>query len=144
MQRMHIETDLAKILDSSKLLDFTTEAYHNRLPLAWLGEKEKQKKHSTKVIGQTFEKLVFDGRRDALMLIYHPIAEKNRKLKEKFDAFAKNLDKDEREKLLVGRYNGINESPVFKNPRKLPALVYFSAQQSGDKNVPPIKEQIEF
>ena len=61
------------------------------------------------------------------MLIYHPIAEKNRKLKEKFDAFAKNLDKDEREKLLVGRYNGINESPVFKNPRKLPALVYFSA-----------------
>ena len=47
------------------------------------------------MIGQTFEKLVFDGRRDALVLVYHPVKEKNRKLKEKFDAFAKTLEKEE-------------------------------------------------
>ena len=141
---MHVETDLTKILDSNKLLDFTTDAFHNKLPLAWLGEKEKQKKYSTKVIGQTFEKLVFDGRRDALVLVYHPVKEKNRKLKEKFDAFAKTLDKEEQQKLLVGRYNGVNESPVFKNPKKLPALVYFSALKQEEEGVPPIKEQIEY
>ena len=79
-----------------------------------------------------------------MVLVYHPIAEKNRKLKEKFDAFAKSLDKEEKEKLLVGRYNGINESPVFKNPKKLPALVYFSALKQEGEGVPPIKEQIEY
>jgi len=74
------------------------------------------------------------------MLIYHPVSDKNRKLKEKFDAFSKTLDKEEKEKLLVGRYNGINESPVFKSPRKLPALVYFSALKQEGESVPPIKE----
>ena len=51
MQRMHIETDLAKIVDSEKLLNFATEAFNNKVPLAWLGEKAKVEKHSTKVIG---------------------------------------------------------------------------------------------
>ena len=48
---MHIETDLAKIFDSEKLLNFATEAFNNKVPLAWLGEKAKVEKHSTKVIG---------------------------------------------------------------------------------------------
>lgn len=48
---MHIETDLAKIVDSEKLLHFATEAFNNKVPLAWLGEKAKVEKHTTKVIG---------------------------------------------------------------------------------------------
>ena len=43
-----------------------------------------------KIVGQTFEKLVYDGKRDALVLVYHPHKEKNRGLKKKFEAFAKN------------------------------------------------------
>ena len=42
-----------------------------------------------KIVGQTFEKLVYDGERDALVLVYHPLKEKNRGLKKKFEAFAK-------------------------------------------------------
>lgn len=144
MQRMHAINDVNVLTDSDKLLNFVTEAYYNRLPLAWIGEKEKKIKHSTKIIGQTFEKLVFDGRRDALVMVYHPVAEKNRKLKEKFDAFAKTLSTEDKKKLLVGRYNGINESPVFRNPRKLPALVYFNSQPSDVGSTPPVKEQIEY
>ncbi len=56
---------------------------------------------------------VFDTKRDALMLIYHPVAHKNRGLKERFESLAGSVDP---EKLLVARYNGVNESSVFKNP----------------------------
>ena len=57
------------------------------------------------------------------MLVYHPLDHKNRGLKQKFEAFAKNVDQS---KLLVARYNGVNESAVFKNPVKLPAIVHFT------------------
>ena len=66
-------------------------------------------------------------------------------MKSRFEAFAKSLSEEEKKKLLVGRYNGINESPVFKNPQKLPALVYFNGiKDSEDSGMPPIKEQLEY
>ena len=40
---------------------------------------------------------------------------------------------------MIGRYKGINESEVFKNPDKLPALVYFRKSKS-DENEPTAKE----
>ena len=40
---------------------------------------------------------------------------------------------------MVARYRGINESPVYKVPRKLPALVYFKRQPDGS-----FKEIIEY
>ena len=56
------------------------------------------------------------------MLIYHPLSHKNRGLKEKFDFLA-----DAKTDLDVQffRYNGLNESDVFKTPEKLPAILYF-------------------
>ena len=58
-----------------------------------------------------------------MVLVYHPIAHKNRGLKEKFEAFARQVDS---EKLKVARYSGINESAVFKSPEKLPAILHFT------------------
>ena len=56
-------------------------------------------------------------------MIYHPIEEKNRGLKQKFEAFAELVDKKE---LLVGMYNGVNESDTFVHDLKLPAILYFN------------------
>ena len=74
------------------------------------------------------------------MLVYHPIKEKNRNLKKKFEAFAESLSIDGNQNLLVGRYNGINESAVFKNPKKLPALIHFtSSLKSEEIGISPVK-----
>ena len=56
MQRIHINSDLNTLTDVDKLLKFATEAYFNRLPVTRIGVKEKKKKYSKKIIGQTFEK----------------------------------------------------------------------------------------
>ena len=58
---------------------------------------------------------------------------------------------------MIGRYNGVNESPVFKNPHKLPAIIFFknvgfeepeedksSSNEQKTKQGKRIKEQIEF
>jgi len=76
------------------------------------------------VVGDSLKAHVFDTHRDALMLIYHPVASKNRGLKERFESLAQSVDSS---KLLVARYNGVNESAVFKNPNKLPAIVHFTS-----------------
>lgn len=81
------------------------------------------------MVGQDFEKRVIDSDKDAIVLVYHPLSEKNRGLKQKFEQFAKANTSD---KLLVARMNGgCNESAVYKVPKKLPALVYFKRQEDG-------------
>ena len=109
---------------------FVRESLDGKRPHFWLSERSKQAKHSAKAVGDSFKAHVFDTKRDVLCLVYHPVAHKNRGLKQKFDELAKTVDQD---KLLLVRYNGINESAVFKNPTKLPALVHFtSADLGGD------------
>ena len=80
------------------------------------------------------------------MLIYHPQSDKNRGLKQKFEHFAEATEAG-----LTGlndlqffRYNGINESEVFKTPSKLPALVYFKRIETPDGEVDYVKECTEF
>lgn len=97
-------------------------------PYFWLSERSKTAKNSHKAVGDSFKARVFDTSRDVIVLVYHPLAEKNRGLKEKFDEFAKSVDQSS---LLVVRYNGINESAVFKNPTKLPAIVHFTRADLG-------------
>ena len=57
-------------------------------PYYWLSENEKKEKNSVKVVGDSFKARIYDTKRDALVLVYHPIASKNRGLKEKFEQFA--------------------------------------------------------
>jgi len=124
MQGLHKETDPGALADSETLLHFVRESMHGKRPYFWLSERPKKAKFSHKAVGDSFKARVFDTKRDALVLVYHPIAHKNRGLKEKFDELAQSVDQD---KLLLVRYNGVNESAVFKNPHKLPALVHFTS-----------------
>ena len=98
-------------------------------PLYWESEKPKVDKYSQKVVGEDFEKVVIDSEKDALVLIYHPLSEKNRGLKEKFEKFAEKNTENKNVSLL--RYNGVNESSVFRNPSKLPVIKLFKRQEDG-------------
>ena len=89
MQKMNITDDEITLLTPSELSKFIQESQSGTRPPTWLSEKEKEKKYSMKIVGQTFEKLVYDGKRDALVLVYHPLKAKNRGIKKKFEAFAK-------------------------------------------------------
>jgi len=65
-------------------------------------------------------------------------------LKQKYEHFCKEA-KAEGVDLFTARYNGVNESEVFKNPSKLPALLLFkspSDKLQGDDGT--MKEQISF
>lgn len=124
MQSIYKEHDSDKIADADGLVNFVKESFEGKRPLYWVSEKPKKAKSSVKVVGESFKAHVYDTKRDALVLVYHPLAHKNRGLKERFEAFAAEVDS---EKLLVARYNGINESAVFKCPDKLPAIVHFKA-----------------
>ena len=133
--------DINALTDSDQLLRFVNESLAGERPDHWLSEKPKKEKSSTKVVGDSLKAHVFDTKRDALMLIYHPVAHKNRGLKERFEALAGSVDSS---KLLVARYNGVNESSVFKNPQKLPAIIHFtstdlseSSEESGDGSDAP-------
>ena len=123
MQAIHGESDLEALTNPDALLKFVNESLSGEKPHFWLSENPKKDKKSIKVVGESFKARVYDTRRDALVLIYHPIPHKNRGLKEKFESYAKTVDQDQ---LLVARYNGVNESAVFKSPVKLPAIVHFS------------------
>ena len=142
--------------DSDALLRFVKESISGQRPYFWPSENPKKPKSSVKVVGDSFKARVFDTKRDALVLIYHPIAHKNRGLKQLYEKFASSVDQS---KLLVARYNGLNESSVFKSPTKLPAIVHFSnadlgqAQSEESKQVEApfgltgsdrIKEQTEY
>jgi hypothetical protein len=113
-----------------------SEVLNGEKLLFWDTMKPKPTKYSKKVVGLEFEKRVIDSDQDVLLLIYHPLSQKNRGLKQKFESFAETHAQVD---LLIGRYNGINESAVYKNPQKLPALVYFRRQPDGS-----FKEVIEF
>lgn len=56
--------------------------------------------------------------------MYHPVKEKNLGIEEDFEHFAKVHGRDF-EDLTIARYNGVNESAVFKSPMKLPAILMF-------------------
>lgn len=59
-----------------------------------------------------------------MMLIYHPLSQKNRGLKEKFEHLAETSIANGKSEVQFFRYNGLNESEVFKTPSKLPALLF--------------------
>lgn len=40
------------------------------------------------MVGDDFEQRVFNSSKEGIMLVYHPITDKNRGLKDKFDQFA--------------------------------------------------------
>jgi len=124
MQAIHAETNPEALHSADSLIKFVNESLSGERPHHWLSENHMKEKKSVKVVGDSLKAHIYDTKRDALLLVYHPIAHKNRGLKERFEAFAKTVDQD---KLLIARYNGVNESPVFKSPAKLPAIVHFSS-----------------
>ena len=136
MSKLYREDNLEILINPTKLTAFVDQVLNGERPLYWESEKEKKEKFSQKLVGEDFEKRVIDSDKDALVLIYHPITEKNRGLKQKFEQFAKQKLKDS---VLIARYNGVNESQVYKNPQKLPAIVLFKRQADGS-----FKQQVEY
>lgn len=85
-----------------------------------------KERFSQKVVGEDFEKRLLDSKKDAILLIQHPIKEKNSQLVEQYEELAFfDKNKPENSNLIFARYNGVNEAATFKSPAKLPALVYF-------------------
>ena len=102
--------------------------------------KDKKEKHSVKLVGTDFENRVFNSSKDAMVLFYHPLTQKNRGLKERYEHFVKfSKSGDTESNLVFCRFNGVNESEVYRPPSKLPALVYFKSQPDGS-----FKEIIEY
>ena len=83
---------MAKLQDSDALLSFVKESLNGQRPYFWPSENPKKPKSSVKVVGDSFKARVFDTKRDALVLIYHPIAHKNRGLKQLYEKFANSVD----------------------------------------------------
>ena len=136
--KMYREANFGAIAEPSLLNDFVTDALAEKRELFWFSLDKKKPKHSQKIVGSDLERRIFDTARDALVLFYHPLAHKNRGVKQKYEEFAKTTSADPRQ-LLVARCNGINESEVYRPPAKLPALVYFKTQPDGS-----FKEIIEY
>lgn len=140
MPRMHHTTDPETLTDPDKLVDFVKSAVLGQLPTYWETDKTPIQKYSIKVVGEDFEKRIIESKKDSLVLVYHPLKEKNRHLQDTFEEFTRISKSDI---LSFARFNGINEASTFKSPSKLPALVYFkhvtSAPGEADR-----KEMITF
>lgn len=121
MNKMYREEDPEAVKDPRRILKFVNETLNGEIPYFFETENPKKPKFSSKLCGEDIEKRVFDSSRDSLVLIYHPLEHKNRGLKDKFESLAEHYNGS----VLLGRYSGVNESAVFKCPKKLPALVYF-------------------
>jgi hypothetical protein len=81
------------------------------VPLYWETEKVPKKKYTQKVVGEDYEKRVLESKKDVVLLITHPVKEKNRGLLEHFESLAReDRLKPENENVLIAKYNGVNES----------------------------------
>ncbi len=80
---IHYREDNIQVLKNpQKLTAFVELAQKGEIPMYFESQKLKPQKFSEKVVGEDFEKRVIDRKdRDALVLVYHPITEKNRGLK---------------------------------------------------------------
>ena len=124
MPKMHHTDDKEILTNPDKLVDFVKSAVLGQPPLYWETEKVPKTKHSLKVVGEDFEKRVFDTKKDVLLLVHHPIKEKNRKMLDFYEEFSR-TEKSKNKEVLYARVKGVNESSTFKFPEKLPALIYF-------------------
>ena len=123
MSRMYQTADRDILTDPDKLVDFVKSAVLGQLPLYWETEKVPKKKYTQKVVGEDFEKRVLESKKDVLLLVTHPIKDKNRDLLERYEELAR--DEISNSGILLAKYNGVNESQQFRSPQKLPALLYF-------------------
>ena len=106
MPRMHHTSDKSILTDPEKLTDFVKSAVLGQLPLYWESEKVPKQKYSLKVVGEDFYKRILSSKKDTLVLIQHPIKEKNRHLLGMFEEFSR----IEKGGVTLARMNGINES----------------------------------
>jgi len=77
---MHHTSDPETLTDPEKLVDFVKSAVLGQLPNYWETDKTPKQKYSIKIVGEDFEKRIVDSKKDALVLVYHPLKEKNRQL----------------------------------------------------------------
>jgi len=111
--RMYQTSDLETLTDPEKVNDFVKAAVSDQLPLYWETSKVSKSKYSRKLVGEDFEKKVFDAKRDTLLFIKHPDESKNRNLSSQFEDLSRQNSTSD---LVFARYSGLNESSGFKSP----------------------------
>ena len=109
MSKMYYLEDKSKLFDSDAICQFVQSSIIGELHLYWEREKLPKQKYSEKIVGEDFEKRILESGKNAIVLFYHPIKDKNRNVCEQFEHFAE-ADSKKHKNLIVGRYNGINES----------------------------------
>lgn len=133
MPKMYHSSDKTVLTEPDKLNDFVKSAVLGQLPIYWETTLVPKEKYSQKIVGEDFEKIIFETQKDTLLFINHPTQEKNRKLLDFYEEFARvEKSKKENKNILFARFNGLNESATFKNPSKLPALIYFKRLNAKD------------
>ncbi|CDW86371.1 UNKNOWN [Stylonychia lemnae] len=137
MNKMYHTDDPEILSDFQKLVDFVKQSVNGELKCYWDTENVPKTKYAQKIVGEDFDKRVMQGNKDAVVLVYHPIKEKNRELVDKFEEFVRTQDADQGispdGQVVYGKYNGINESNTFKSPKQLPSILYFKKVKDQDE-----------
>jgi len=89
MQKMYHTDDLNVLTDFTKLVGFVKASINNELKYYWDSTPIPKEKYSQKIVGEDFDKRILESKRDSLVLVYHPIKDKNRHIIDKYEEFVK-------------------------------------------------------
>jgi hypothetical protein len=78
MPKMYHSDDPEVLTNFQQMSMFVRGAINEQLPLYWESEKIPTQWYSQKVVGEDFEKRIMESKKDCMVLVYHPVKEKNR------------------------------------------------------------------
>ncbi len=78
---------LDNLTDAEKIVNFVKASVNGENKVYWDTTPIPKTKYSQKIVGEDFDKRILESKRDALVLVYHPIKEKNRELLSLYEEF---------------------------------------------------------
>lgn len=78
MGKIYHSADKEVLVNFEKMVQFVKATVNGETPLYWETEKTPKVHHTLKIVGEDFEKRVLDSKTDCLILVTHPVKEKNR------------------------------------------------------------------
>lgn len=89
MNKIYHTDNQETLTDFTKLVEFVKSSINGEVKYYWDSQNIPKTKYAQKVVGEDFDKRIMQGNKDALVLVYHPVKEKNRELIEKFEEFVR-------------------------------------------------------